>query len=161
MKGFGAEALGNPTLFVSRFTFHILSFTVLESASNRLWKNSIYAEKSTVILRMAMAQERLAGCSKWPSSKAAGGARTGGVPSGYVEDSCEMRTKLAGFFSILPARSTPGAQAAAHKRLAQCRGGRKAERYSRNRGYQSSGKTRFIFRWGCSRRTRGGRGFGL
>jgi hypothetical protein len=27
---------------------------------------------------------------------------TGGVPSGYVEDFDETRTKLAGFFSILP-----------------------------------------------------------
>jgi hypothetical protein len=38
---------------------------------------------------------------------------------GYVEDSCEMRTKLAGFLSILPARSTPGAQATTDERLAQ------------------------------------------
>jgi hypothetical protein len=57
-----------------------------------------------------------AGCSKRPDfspsqpwraetrlvpSKAAGGARTGGVPSGYVEDSCELRTPLAVFFSSL------------------------------------------------------------
>ena len=42
-----------------------------------------------------------AGCSKRPSSKAAGGVSTGGVPSGYVEDSFELRTMLAGFFSIL------------------------------------------------------------
>ena len=42
-----------------------------------------------------------AGCSKRSSSKAAGGARTGGVPSGYVEDSCELRTKLDGFFNSL------------------------------------------------------------
>ena len=40
-----------------------------------------------------------AGCSKRPSSKAAGGARTGGVPSGYVEDFCELRTPLADFFN--------------------------------------------------------------
>jgi hypothetical protein len=51
-----------------------------------------------------MIPERPAGCSKRPSSKAAGGARTGGVPSGYVEDSCELRTKLAAFFSILSMR---------------------------------------------------------
>jgi hypothetical protein len=51
-----------------------------------------------------MIPERPAGCSKRPSSKAAGDARTGGVPSGYVEDSCELRTKLAAFFSILLVR---------------------------------------------------------
>jgi hypothetical protein len=28
---------------------------------------------------------------------------TGGVPSGYVEDFDKLRTKLAGFFSTLPA----------------------------------------------------------
>jgi hypothetical protein len=34
-------------------------------------------------------------------SKAAGESKLGGVPSGYVEDFDEPRTKLAGFFSIL------------------------------------------------------------
>ncbi len=43
----------------------------------------------------------LVGCSRRPSSKAAGGARTGGVPSGYTEDSCKPRTPLADFFRIL------------------------------------------------------------
>ena len=32
--------------------------------------------------------------------KAAGDARTGGVPLGYVEDSCETRTQLMACFSI-------------------------------------------------------------
>jgi len=37
---------------------------------------------------------------KRSSSEAAGEARTGGVPPGYVEDSRELRTKLGAFFSI-------------------------------------------------------------
>jgi hypothetical protein len=37
--------------------------------------------------------------------------------------------------------SAPGAEAAAYKRLAQCRGGREAERSSGARREQSSGKT--------------------
>ena len=79
----------------------------------------------------------------------------------YVEDFDKLRTKLAGFFSILPAGSAPGAKAAAYKRLAQSRGGRKVERSSRDRRDQSSGKTRLILRWWCSRRSRGRRGFSL
>jgi hypothetical protein len=69
-----------------------------------------------------------------------------------------MRTKLAGFFSILLARSTPGPKSAADKRLAECRGGREAERSHWGRGNQCGGKTRLISRWGCSRlSSRGGR----
>ena len=48
-----------------------------------------------------MTQERLAGCSKWPSSKAAGESKPEAYPLGYVEDFDEPRTKLAAFFSIL------------------------------------------------------------
>jgi hypothetical protein len=42
-----------------------------------------------------------AGCSKRPSSKAAGESKPEAYPQGYVEDFVEPRTKLAGFFSIL------------------------------------------------------------
>jgi hypothetical protein len=41
---------------------------------------------------------------KTPASKAAADGSTGGVASGYVEDAFEVRTKLAGVFSILSAR---------------------------------------------------------
>ena len=44
----------------------------------------------------------LAGCSKSLSSKAAGESKPEAYPQGYVEDFDEPRTKLAGFFSILP-----------------------------------------------------------
>ncbi len=42
-----------------------------------------------------------AGCSKSPSSKAAGESKPEAYPLGYVEDFDEPRTPLAGFFSIL------------------------------------------------------------
>src|SRR3989449_11732574 len=42
-----------------------------------------------------------AGCSKRPSSKAAGESKPEAYPLGYVEDFDESRTKLAGFFSIV------------------------------------------------------------
>jgi len=42
-----------------------------------------------------------AGCSKRPSSKAAGESKPEAYPEGYVEDFDEPRTKLAVFFSIL------------------------------------------------------------
>jgi hypothetical protein len=45
-----------------------------------------------------------AGCSKRPLSKAAGELKPEAYPLGYVEDFDEPRTKLAGFFSILPGR---------------------------------------------------------
>ena len=43
-----------------------------------------------------------AGCSKRPSSKAAGESKPDAYPLGYVEDFDEPRTLLADFFSILP-----------------------------------------------------------
>ena len=43
-----------------------------------------------------------AGCSKCLSSKAAGESKPESYPLGYVEDFDKPRTKLAGFFSILP-----------------------------------------------------------
>ena len=42
-----------------------------------------------------------AGCSKRPSSKAAGESKPEAYPQGYVEDFDEPRTKLADFFSTL------------------------------------------------------------
>ena len=45
-----------------------------------------------------------AGCSKRPSSKAAGESKPEAYPQGYVEDFDELRTKLAGFFN---SRSRP------------------------------------------------------
>jgi hypothetical protein len=41
------------------------------------------------------------GCSKSPSSKAAGESKPEAYPQGYGVDFDEPRTKLAGFFSIL------------------------------------------------------------
>jgi hypothetical protein len=43
----------------------------------------------------------VAGCSKRPTSKAAGESKPEAYPQGYVEDFDETRTTLAGFFSIL------------------------------------------------------------
>ena len=45
--------------------------------------------------------EHQTGCSKSPSSKAAGESKPEAYPLGYVEDFDEPRTPLAGFFSIL------------------------------------------------------------
>jgi hypothetical protein len=51
---------------------------------------------------VAQHEKNFTGCSKIPSSKAAADGSTGGVASvGYVEDAFEVRTLLAGFFSIL------------------------------------------------------------
>jgi hypothetical protein len=50
---------------------------------------------------MAQQGNNLAGCSKRPSSKAAGESKPEAYPQGYVEDFGEPRTKLVGFFSIL------------------------------------------------------------
>ena len=52
-----------------------------------------------------MTHKQLAGCSKWPSSKAAGESKPEAYPLGYVEDFDELRTQLADFFSILLADS--------------------------------------------------------
>src|SRR6185295_16005118 len=43
-----------------------------------------------------------AGCSKWPSSKAAASEDRRRYPLGYVEDLNDARTMLADFFSSLP-----------------------------------------------------------
>jgi hypothetical protein len=55
----------------------------------------------------------LTGCSKWPSSKAAGESKPEVYPQGYVEDFDEPRTALAAFFNSLlksfgPVRQEPG-----------------------------------------------------
>jgi len=51
--------------------------------------------------RVVQHEYTLAGCSKGPSSKAAGESKPEAYPRGYVEDFDEPRTKLADFFSIL------------------------------------------------------------
>jgi len=48
-----------------------------------------------------LAGRKFTGCSKSPSSKAAGESKPEAYPQGYVEDFDEPRTKQAGFFSIL------------------------------------------------------------
>jgi hypothetical protein len=50
---------------------------------------------------MAQQQNTPAGCSKRPSSQAAGESKPEAYPLGYVEDFGEPRTTLADFFSIL------------------------------------------------------------
>jgi hypothetical protein len=45
---------------------------------------------------------RLAGCSKRPLARPQATQAPQAYPLGYVEDACETRTKLEGFFSILP-----------------------------------------------------------
>src|SRR4029077_2261169 len=57
-------------------------------------------------------EESHAGCSKRPSSKAAGESKPEAYPLGYVEDFDESRTPLAAFFSSLlkcfgPVRQEP------------------------------------------------------
>jgi hypothetical protein len=58
--------------------------------------------KSHLIVRMVLAQERFAGCSKRPSSKAAASEEARRTLR-YVEPLSDARTPLADFFSILPA----------------------------------------------------------
>jgi hypothetical protein len=48
-----------------------------------------------------------AGCSKRPSSKAADESKPEAYPLVYVEDFDELRTMLAGFFSILLKEGNP------------------------------------------------------
>jgi hypothetical protein len=49
----------------------------------------------------ALGENAPAGCSKWPSSKAAASEDPEAYPLGYVEDLNDARTQLATFFSIL------------------------------------------------------------
>ena len=51
---------------------------------------------------MAQQENPPAGCSKWPSSKAAASEDPKRTLLGYVEDLNDARTLLADFFSILP-----------------------------------------------------------
>ena len=53
--------------------------------------------------RLPQQENTPAGCSKRPSSKAAGEPKPEAYPQGYVEDFDKPRTKLADFFSSLPA----------------------------------------------------------
>ncbi len=58
------------------------------------------------VVRRVKVHEQLAGCSKRPSSEAAGEPKPEAYPQGYVEDFDEPRTKLADFFSILLLRAS-------------------------------------------------------
>jgi len=55
-----------------------------------------------------------AGCSKRPSSKAAGKSKPEAYTQGYIEDFDEPRTMQAAFFSILPTRPLPRAHRPAY-----------------------------------------------
>ena len=72
-----------------------------QTASSRLRENQ-FALKSRCDLQSDVAiYKQIVGCSKWPSSKAAGKSKPEAYPLGYVEDFDEPRTQLADFFSIL------------------------------------------------------------
>jgi hypothetical protein len=61
-------------------------------------------EKGTLLRALSSQQftvQIVSGCSKRPSSEAAGESKPEAYPQGYVEDFDESRTKLADFFSIL------------------------------------------------------------
>jgi len=60
--------------------------------------------RTSLTYTLGVTGEYHAGCSKRPTSKAAGESKPETYPLGYVEDFDEPRTKLAGFFSILPGR---------------------------------------------------------
>jgi len=73
--------------------------------SSRLWK---YYFATVGIQKPArLGEKRSTGCSKRPSSKAAGESKPEAYPQGYVEDFDEPRTKLAEFFSIRNKGSYP------------------------------------------------------
>ena len=59
------------------------------------------ATQSVNVLQRIRLPPTPAGCSKRPSSEAAGESKPEAYPQGYVEDFDEPRTKLAGFWSIL------------------------------------------------------------
>jgi hypothetical protein len=64
-------------------------------------KNSFNAPSSLRNLLHVVETRIISGCSKWPSSKAAGESKPEAYPLGYVEDFDEPRTMLADLFSIL------------------------------------------------------------
>jgi len=68
---------------------------------SRLRNNYFSTREPRRSARVAQWKNTLAGCSKRPSSKAAGESKPEAYPQGYVEDFDELRTKLADFFSIL------------------------------------------------------------
>jgi len=51
-----------------------------------------------VNVRLGLAQERLAGCSKWPSSASAASKEANPYPVSFVEPLSDARTKLADCF---------------------------------------------------------------
>ena len=71
--------------------------------------------RDSIVARIAQQENSLAGCSKRPSSKAAGESEPEAYPQGYVEDCDEPRTTLVDFFSILLGRGLPGSERTAIK----------------------------------------------
>ena len=67
-----------------------------QAAEKLLWQTS-----TSLTYTFGGTGEDHAGCSKRPTSTAAGESNPEEYPRGYVEDFDEPRTKLAGFFSIL------------------------------------------------------------
>ena len=67
-----------------------------QAAGKLLWQT-----RTSLTYTFGVTGEHHAGCSKRPTSKAAGESKPEAYPRGYVEDFDEPRTKLAGFFSIL------------------------------------------------------------
>ena len=65
-----------------------------------------------ILFRASLLSPNLvAGCSECLSSKAAGEQEPEAYPLGYVEDSCELRTKLAGIIDQPISRRSPSAPA--------------------------------------------------
>ena len=63
-----------------------------------------FIHKTTKGLSYSADIKIVSGCSKRPSSEAAGESKPEAYPQGYVEDFDELRTKLTDFFSSLLVR---------------------------------------------------------
>ena len=79
-----------------------------ERARSECARSTRAGESIHIVLHGGVRAERIAGgeiisagCSKRPSSKAAGESKPEAYPQGYVEDFDAPRTKLVDFFSIL------------------------------------------------------------
>jgi len=73
------------------------TFYVSTSSCGHMISLGLLRVPITRLSRESKGGEDLAGCSKSPSSKAAGESKPEAYPLGYVEDFDELRTKLAGF----------------------------------------------------------------
>ena len=67
-----------------------------QAAEKLLWQT-----RTSLTYTFGVTGEHHAGCSKRPTSKAAGESKPEAYPRGCVEDFDEPRTKLTDFFSIL------------------------------------------------------------